>query len=514
MPCKVPMRSGQKSNKYVSDFLESLKAFAPLENQKERTFYGQAYLSFIIHLLFFFHRIGYLASKPRWQCQRLFYIPLQHLSSSRKQRTASSQCTHLIGQETYGTSFFQKFWLPKRPSHSMVNCWFGVYGLEFHAMPPITSSNQNSKKLVLQSVKSRFPHTSLIHALPIPLCATWSMAFEVWCKLYGDQWGSCIGHGRETQIWLRNWGCKRLNEWLKLKLNCMIQIKTWFPVVQVGFGILVGLDFQMYVNLHQGNQCCIWFSFKLVVGEFLKQKQCWAKAWLIDFQDYFRCQFSIPGFVQIDTSASETTNSLGAGSRGFREFGCQASTSTWKPWLFCADHVWFSVFLDVDPACEGGIEHLLKVDIESIYRSACGSTSWHPHRLWSLKIDCHAGPHHHLLGRRLAAGVEECQWGQEHLGFFQTFCRFASKWKNTSCCTGFCLGCFLFFWINRPWVKPFNGNRILERQIIGDPQWFVKFQVLWWLNQLGTSHGDLCHPDIFRLFQSLTHGQFWTSSIF
>lgn len=201
----------------------------------------------------------------------------------------------------------------------------------------------------------------------------------------------------------------------------MIQIKKCFPVVQVGFGILVGLDSQMYVNVHQGNQCCIWFSFKLVVGEFLKQKQCWAKAWLIDFQDYFRCQFSIPGFVQIDTSASETTNSLGAGSRGFREFGCQASTSTWKPWLFCGDHVWFSVFLDVDPACEGGIEHLLKVDIESIYRSACGSTSWHPHRLWSLKIDCHAGPHHHLLGRRLAAGVEECQWGQEHLGFFQTF---------------------------------------------------------------------------------------------
>lgn len=169
MPCKVPMRSGQKSNKYVLDFLESLKAFAPLENLKERTFYGQAYLSFIIHLLFFFHRIGYLASKPRWQCQRLFYIPLQHLSSSRKQSTASSQCTHLIGQETYGTSFFQKFWLPKRPSHSMVNCWFGVYGLEFHAMPPITSSNQNSKKIGTSkcevTISPYFPYTCLAHSV-------------------------------------------------------------------------------------------------------------------------------------------------------------------------------------------------------------------------------------------------------------------------------------------------------------------------------------------------------------
>lgn len=26
-----------------------------------------------------------------------------------------------------------------------------------------------------------------------------------------------------------------------------------FFVVQVGFGILVGLDFQMYVNVHQGS---------------------------------------------------------------------------------------------------------------------------------------------------------------------------------------------------------------------------------------------------------------------
>lgn len=47
------------------------------------------------------------------------------------------------------------------------------------------------------------------------------------------------------------------------------------------------------VNVHQGNQCCIWFSFKLVVGEFLKQKQCWAKAWLIDFEDYFRCYWKM-----------------------------------------------------------------------------------------------------------------------------------------------------------------------------------------------------------------------------
>lgn len=111
-------------------------------------------------------------------------------------------------------------------------------------------------------------------------------------------------------------------------------------MVQVGFGILVGLDFQMYVNVHQGNQSCIWFSFKLVVGEFLKQKQCWAKAWLLDFQEYFRC-WKMKDNFPYQVLFKSTLLHPGAGSRGFREFGCQA---TFKLSLFCADHIWFSVF--------------------------------------------------------------------------------------------------------------------------------------------------------------------------
>ncbi len=55
---------------------------------------------------------------------------------------------------------------------------------------------------------------------------------------------------------------------------------------------------------------------------------------------------------------------------------------------------------------------------------------------------------------------------------------------------------------------------VLLQKNAGAQEIFVKFQVFWWLNQLGTSHGDLCHPVFFRLFQSLTHGQFWTSSNF
>ena len=167
--------------------------------------------------------------------------------------------------------------------------------------------------------------------------------------------------------------------------------------------------------------------FKLVVGEFLKQKQQWAKAWLTDFNDFTGAanrdekQSSMPGFVRHFCFGSETANSSGAGSRGFCEFGCQAST-----FLLRLGNVRCFVRITCGSvgcgSCMCGIEHLFQVDTESIL-------DFSPQRLWFnqltsassaviANIDCHAGPHHHLLGRRLAAGVEECQWGQEHLGLF------------------------------------------------------------------------------------------------
>ena len=85
---------------------------------------------------------GYLASKPRWQC------------------------SHLIGQET-------------KP-HGQLLIWLGMFGILWDATakhPFQIPSNQNSKKLILQSVKSRFSYTSLIHPhtifhLAMPLGAT------------------------------------------------------------------------------------------------------------------------------------------------------------------------------------------------------------------------------------------------------------------------------------------------------------------------------------------------------
>ena len=162
-----------------------------------------------------------------------------------------------------GHHFCSSFCSPKKAkSIADLALWLGIltnapdkhlFEIEEGAFA-ITSNNQNSKKMILQSVKSWFPYTSLIHPrtifhLAIPLGATWSVAQ---IRRTTSRCGASCMETNEVAalamaVKLRNWGCKRLNEWLKLKLNCMIQIKKWFPVVQVGFGILVGLDFQMWM---------------------------------------------------------------------------------------------------------------------------------------------------------------------------------------------------------------------------------------------------------------------------
>ena len=97
-------------------------------------------------------------------------FPYNIFSSSRKQRTASSQCTHLIGQETFRNIrdiIFPAVFAPPKSqvtpwSIADLALWFGIlwdapdkhlFEIEEGAFA-ITSNSQNSKKMILQSVKS------------------------------------------------------------------------------------------------------------------------------------------------------------------------------------------------------------------------------------------------------------------------------------------------------------------------------------------------------------------------
>lgn len=173
-------------------------------------------------------------------------FPYHIFSSSKKQRTASSQWTHLIGQETFRNIWDIIFPAVLAPQKSPVTpwsiadlaLWFGIlwdapdqhlFEIEDGAFA-ITSINQNSKKMISTSkcevmISLYFPHPSSYHisfghsvGCHMIRRTNTSNNFEVWCKLYGDQWGSCIGHGSETQ---------------KLGMQKVEWIDGWSRIVQI-----------------------------------------------------------------------------------------------------------------------------------------------------------------------------------------------------------------------------------------------------------------------------------------
>lgn len=289
-----------------------------------------------------------------------FAFPYHIFSSSRKQRTASSQCTHLIGQERFRNIWdiiFPAVFAPQKSqftpwSIADLALWFGIlcdapdkhlFEIEEGAFA-ITSNNQNSKKLILQSVKSWFSYTSLIHPHAIFHSVAQIRRTTSRCG------ASCMETNEVAAlamaVKLRNWGCKRSNEWLKLKLNCMIQIKEWFPWFKLV------LEFWLLWTSK-----CMWMFTKEVLYMIFLQVGSW---WIFEAKAVLSQSLAYRFSGLLPIFHTRLCSNRHFCFRNNKQLRCRQQRISWV-WVpsdletflvLCGSHVIFCV-LDVDPACEG-----------------------------------------------------------------------------------------------------------------------------------------------------------------